>query len=65
REARKPALAAQLQQLQPPQVPQPIKVAILRPENAAENPAIAKLPEADAYIDLPLTIPKLERVLSL
>ncbi|MGB3310997.1 MAG: ATP-binding protein [Nodosilinea sp.] len=65
REARNPALAAHLQQLKPPQVPQPIKVAILRPENFAETPAIAALAEVDAYIDLPLTIPKLERVLAL
>ncbi|PSN13985.1 hypothetical protein C7293_13665 [filamentous cyanobacterium CCT1] len=61
REARNPALAAHLQQLKPPRVPQPIKVAILRPQDMA----IASLAAADAYIDLPLTIPKLERVLSL
>ncbi len=61
REARNPALAAHLQQLKPPQVPQPIKVAILRPQDTT----IASLAAADAYIDLPLTIAKLERVLSL
>ena len=61
REARNPALAAHLQQLKPPQVPRPIKVAILCPQDMA----IAPLAAADAYIDLPLTIPKLERVLSL
>lgn len=61
REARNPALAAHLQQLKPPRVPHPIKVAILCPQDLA----IATLAAADAYIDLPLTIPKLERVLSL
>ncbi|PSR18135.1 hypothetical protein C8255_09060 [filamentous cyanobacterium CCP3] len=61
REARNPALAAHLQQFKPPRVPRPIKVAILCPQDMA----IASLAAADAYIDLPLTIPKLERVLAL
>ncbi|MFQ4139726.1 sensor histidine kinase [Nodosilinea sp. PGN35] len=60
REACNPALDNHLQQLRPPLVPQPIKVVILRPAAATDCS-----PLADAYIDLPLTIPKLERMLSL
>jgi len=61
REACNPALEEHLNGLKPPRVSQPIKVAILRPETTGASP----LPMVDAYIDLPLTIPKLERVLSL
>lgn len=61
REACNPALENHLQQLRPPLVPHPIKVVILRPEDAT----IGRSSIADAYIDLPLTIPKLERMLSL
>ncbi|MGB3135787.1 MAG: ATP-binding protein [Nodosilinea sp.] len=61
REACSPVLAEHLQQIQPPLVTRPIKVAILRPEGGTiDTPALANI-----YIDLPLTIPKLERVLSL
>lgn len=61
REACNPALENHLQQLKPPLVPQPLKVVILLPQNVTAGFASS----ADAYIDLPLTIPKLERMLSL
>lgn len=61
REACNPALENHLQQLKPPLVPQPIKVVILRPADMSARCSAV----ADAYIDLPLTIPKLERMLSL
>lgn len=61
REACNPALENHLQQLRPPLVPHPIKVVILRPADAT----LGLSSTADAYIDLPLTIPKLERMLSL
>ncbi len=63
REACNPALENHLQQLRPPLVPQPIKVVILRPAAAATD--CSPIADAYAYIDLPLTIPKLERMLSL
>ncbi|WP_017297210.1 sensor histidine kinase [Nodosilinea nodulosa] len=64
REACNPALGEHLQQLKSAQR-QPIKIAILRTENAAADPAAGALALADACIDLPLTIAKLERVLTL
>lgn len=66
REARNPALEDHLQQLKLSRQQQPVKVAILRPERSEHSAASsAILTLADVCIDLPLTIPKLERVLSL
>ena len=58
REASNPALLEHLNQLRR----QPIKVAILWAE---EKSALPNAAAADAWIQLPLTIPKLERMLSL
>ncbi|WOD39989.1 HAMP domain-containing sensor histidine kinase [Nodosilinea sp. E11] len=63
READNPALLEQLQQIRPPRLPQPIKVAILYAEQAPKLATEAYI--VDACIQLPLTIPKLERMLSL
>ena len=59
REASNPALLEHLNRLRH----QPIKVAILWAEQNAALPNAADV--ADAWIQLPLTIPKLERMLSL
>ncbi|TVQ13130.1 MAG: sensor histidine kinase [Leptolyngbya sp. DLM2.Bin27] len=61
-EANNPSLLGDLQQLKPPLEPRP-KVAILCAEQAVDLAAQAHI--ADACIELPLTIPKLERMLAL
>jgi DNA-binding NtrC family response regulator len=66
-EASNPALLGHLQQLRPPLGPRPIKVAILCAEPTVDL-AVNTYPAnvcADVCIELPLTIPKLERILSL
>jgi hypothetical protein len=73
REARNPALPLQLQRLSPPALPQALPVAILWDDTLGPCPLDGELGPRGNHGDfgeihtlsLPLTIPKLERLLSL